>query len=68
NQTWKEFVDKYDGLVTELYIANPSDDSNIMNGFIEFINTHLVNGQTMGLSFYQAVYDSQGNIINWVKL
>lgn len=68
NQTWKEFVDKYDDLVTDLYLANPSDDTNIMNGFIEFINTHLVNGQTMGLSFYQAVYDSQGNIINWVKL
>jgi hypothetical protein len=68
NQTWVDFIDEYDKLVTDLYLANPSDNTNIMNGFIKFINSHSINGQTMGLSFYQAVYDSQGNIINWVKL
>lgn len=68
NQTWKDLVDNYDRLVTTPYEATPLNDNVVMNGFIEFINTHLVNGQPMGLSFYQAVYDSQDNIINWVKL
>lgn len=64
----KLFSAKYDELITDLYEANPSDDVNIMNAFITFINTHLVNGQSMGLSFFQAVYDSQNNIINWIKI
>lgn len=68
NQTWKDFIDKYDRLVMTPFETIPLDDNAVMNGFIEFINTHLVNGQPMGLNFYQAVYDSQGNIINWVKL
>lgn len=64
----KDFSNKYDELVMKPYETIPLYDDAVMDGFIEFINTHLVNGQSMGLSFYQAVYDSQGNIINWVKL
>lgn len=68
NSAADEFEEKYDKLVMEPYQTTPLDDSAVMDGFIKFINTHLVNGQSMGLSFYQAVYDSQGNIINWIKL
>jgi hypothetical protein len=64
----KEFSDEYDRLVMKPYETMPLDDDAVMDGFIEFVNNHLINGQSMGLSFYQAVYDSQGNIINWVKL
>lgn len=62
------FEEKYDELVMEPYEASPLDDNAVMDGFISFINTNLINGQSMGLSFYQAVFDSQGNIINWIKL
>lgn len=63
-----KFGEKYDELVITPYETIPLDDNAVMDGFIQFINTHLVNGQPMGLSLYQAVYDSAGNIINWVKL
>lgn len=64
----KSFIKEYDRLVMTPHEAVPLDDSAVMNGFITFVNTHLVNGQSMGLSFYQAVYDNQDNITNWVKL
>jgi hypothetical protein len=64
----EEFVKKYDKLVMEPYQATPINDNAILQGYIEFINTYLVNGHPMGIGFYQAIYDNQGNIINWVKL
>ena len=63
-----KFIEIYNKLVMEPYEATPIDDNAILQGYIKFINTHLVNGHTMGIGLYQAVYDSQGNIINWVKL
>jgi hypothetical protein len=68
NTALKEFVKKYDKLVMEPYQATPINDNTILQGYIEFINTYLVNGHPMGIGLYQAFYDSQGNIINWIKL
>lgn len=64
----KFFTDEYDRLVMTPYETIPLDDNAVMEGFIKFINSHLVNGQSMGLSFYQAQFDSQDNITNWVKI
>ena len=63
-----DFNDAYDALVMKPLEATPSDEQGALNGFIKFIKTHLVNGKPLGVSIYQAVYDTDGNIINWVKL
>lgn len=70
NEDVKEFVDAYDRFITEVYQTEPLNDQNVMDAFIKFINTFTFSssGNTLGISFYQAVYDSEGNIIDWVKL
>lgn len=68
SKVFKDFVDEYDDKVMTPYLASPLNDNDVMNGFITFINTHLINGMPMGIAIYQAIYDNQGNIINWVKL
>ena len=47
--------------------CNGASNSCYVEKFIEFLNTHLINGHPIGLILYQAVYDAQGNIINWIK-
>lgn len=64
----KEFVKNYNNLVMTPYESTPMNDYDILQGYIKFINSHLVNGYPMGIGLYQAVYDNEGNIINWVKL
>lgn len=64
----KAFNYKYNFLVMTPLEATPSDEQGALIGVIEFINTHLVNGKPLGVSIYQAVYDADGNIINWIKL
>lgn len=34
--------------------------------FSNFLSTYLINGHHIGLILFQAVYDSEGNIINWI--
>ena len=65
---WERFYKKYDELVIQPYLKNNEDLNGILNGYIKFINTHTVNGNTMGIGLYQAVYDENGNITNWIKL
>lgn len=60
--------DKYNELVMKPFEKVPSDEAGALAGFIQLINTHLVNGQSLGISLFQAVFDGQGKIINWVKL
>jgi hypothetical protein len=52
----------------EPFLKNPEDFNSILNGFIEFVNSHTVSGYTMGIGLYQAVYDENENIIDWIKL
>lgn len=45
-----------------------TDNACFKAAFIEFINTFtLSNGQTLGISYYEATFDSNGNIIAWTK-
>ena len=55
-------------MVTDLYESNPEDLNGMLNGYIKFINTHTINGNTMGIGLYQAIYDENENIIDWIKL
>lgn len=48
--------------------CNGGSNSCYVEKFIEFINTYTINGHSIGLILYQAVYDNQDNIISWVKL
>jgi hypothetical protein len=36
--------------------------------FSTFLSTYLINGHHIGLILFQAVYDSEGNIINWLSV
>jgi len=38
-----------------------------VNEFIEFLQTFKINEHSIGLILFQAVYDNEGNIINWIK-
>ena len=67
-EEWKKFYEKYDDLVMKPYIDAPEDLNSILNGFIKFINSHIVNGNNIGIGIYQAVYDENENIIDWIKL
>ncbi len=46
-----------DGQGNSVYVEN----------FVTFLNTQLVNGHHIGLILFQAVFDAQGNITNWIK-
>ncbi|VXB31334.1 hypothetical protein FLAVO9AF_130176 [Flavobacterium sp. 9AF] len=48
--------------------CNGGSNSCYVEKFIVFINTYMINGHSIGLVLYQAVYDNQDNITNWVKL
>ena len=61
-----KFVNEYDNNVQNLFEAG--DEAGALAGFIKLINTYQINGQTLGISIFQAVFDSQGNITNWIKL
>ena len=64
-----KFEEAYNELVMKPFEKIPSDEAGALAGFVKFINSHLVNGQPMGISLFQAIYDSSNqNIINWVKL
>ena len=67
-EEWVKFYKEYDRLVTDLYESNPEDLNGMLNGYIKFINTHTINGNTMGIGLYQAIYDENENIIDWIKL
>jgi len=63
-----DFYNNYDTEVMKYLKSDLRDENAAMLGFIHFVNTHNVNGQTLGICIYQAIYDEQGNISNWVKL
>ena len=47
--------------------CNGGSDSCYVEKFIMFLNTYQINDHPIGLVMYQAVFDNQGNIINWIK-
>lgn len=51
-------------------VIDPCKDApnscNVSN-FIEFLNTYRVKEHPIGLILFQAIYDDQQNIINWIK-
>lgn len=63
----QQFEDKYDKTV--LKALEQEGEAAALQAFINFINTNTVNGENMGLSIYQATFNSSGTTItNWVKL
>jgi hypothetical protein len=62
----EKFVNEYDNNVQNLFEAG--NEPGALAGLINLINTYQINGQTLGISIFQAVFDSQGNITNWIKL
>lgn len=47
--------------------CNGGSNSCYVQNFIIFLNTYTINGHSLGLILYEAVYDNQGNIINWIR-
>jgi hypothetical protein len=58
----------YDNAIMDLYNQVPMDKELMKTKFATFINTYQINEENMGLSLYEAVSDTQGNITNWIKL
>ena len=59
---------EYDDLIITPLQLIPSDENLALQGYISLINNYQINGINLGLGIYQAVFDSNGNIINWIKL
>lgn len=47
--------------------CNGGSNSCYVEKFVIFLNTYTINGHSLGLILYEAVYDNQGNIINWIR-
>lgn len=61
-----KFEAQYEKEVQKAYEAG--NEAGALNEFINFINTYQINGCPLGISLYQAIFDNQRNITNWVKL
>ncbi|WP_447637346.1 hypothetical protein [Flavobacterium microcysteis] len=44
-----------------------SNNACYVDKFIEFLQTFQINEHPIGLVLFQAVYDNEGSIINWIK-
>lgn len=64
----RRFQIEYDDLIMTPLGLIPSDENLALQGYISLINNYQINGENLGLVIYQAVFDSNGNIINWIKL
>jgi len=54
-------------ILLEWYEGNCDSDCMVKK-LKKFIKKYRINGQTLGIGLYQAVFDSNGNITNWVEL
>jgi hypothetical protein len=61
-----KFVNMYNEIVQDRFEVG--NEAGALAGFIQLINTYQVHGPPLGISLFQAVFDSEGNITNWVKL
>lgn len=73
NPFWVKFSDDYDTKVHAPVMGDPDsgevgDESIGASAMAGFVNTVKVNGQNIGLGLFQAVYDANGNITDWVQL
>jgi len=59
-----EFVSEYEIKIKE---ACNNDDACLLRTFLNFIKTHTIDGNTLGIDIYQAVYENN-EITGWIKL
>ena len=64
----RRFQIEYDDLIMTPLGLIPSDENLALQGYISLINNYQINDINLGLGIYQAVFDSNNNIINWIKL
>jgi len=62
---WKDFMEKYNKAVMDTYEADPQDLLEMTLGLTRFIKNYKINGQDLGISQYEAIYNSSGQITDW---
>jgi len=63
---WKNFMEQYDKAIMNTYKTDPQDLLEMKLGLAKFIKEYRINGQDLGISQYEAIYNSSGQITDWI--
>ena len=69
---WRKYLERFlDKVLNSAENEPPYTNQQIIDNFINFLNTYQINnsdnGQGFGLSLFQAVLDANGNITGWTQ-